>query len=799
MAANREFFLYDEPELVLDMYDHDDFGQDDFLGRAVIKGSEALFLLSGKAGGRRRLNLQPRANVAADYKPKPKRSASSFLPKMGGSSTHHFGLGWSHHSSPKSGGKGGGKSGGKGGGTSGSTGTAAHDAEDEATTEQGSDQIQIYETVSDSGEPLVTGSISLLLELEDEPSLATEIRRWGLDHHLTFPCLVVEIQRCLDQPGPNPTLMLQAKQQAQADAEARAAAEARGELAAGGEVKESGKGAAERRLKRAERKPQTVGGALAKTLGSGLAQVQSLGATISSHITSVLAPTAGHLVFQPYIPRDRAHAHEHSGGEDASPGGGGGVSGEGGGSAAAKPPPLLLSNLASRNVDVAPGGAMRWEHPPDVFLVRIGDDEQHFTLESTARSKATAHAWGMGDPHHHGLEIFPCLRQPVWLTPPKYMLNKRERPKHEFFSVGLDVEVQHTQAGGGMISGLLGVGASSSSGESSSSSSSSESEDWEGAEDESSESSASSGSEALSLTSFAEEVRQRRKQGDRATAKATLVLPVDGQYRSDYALLAHTSSKDKQKAARPSRPSGLGMAKTFVADLRGKGEHGERGDEEEDPEAEARAAVAAELEEARRREEEAEAKAKREHEYAHPPQWGTLALRSVAMAPLDDGAPPGAPANATPSLSKNPGHRPGAGEGVRFRLQLVGLESLLPTPPAPAASRASTAARAVSDGLSAGLGSAKKAARRASNVFTTDDGATKGGGDQATLGGKPEPPPQHRHSPYVCQIRFGDDPTAPSVTVPLPHWSKFDGSDAKVDDPITVSLELPHTLHRERW
>ena len=38
VGANREYFLYDEPELVLDMYDHDDFGADDFLGRAVIKG-----------------------------------------------------------------------------------------------------------------------------------------------------------------------------------------------------------------------------------------------------------------------------------------------------------------------------------------------------------------------------------------------------------------------------------------------------------------------------------------------------------------------------------------------------------------------------------------------------------------------------------------------------------------------------------------------------------------------------------------------------------------------------------------
>jgi hypothetical protein len=77
-------------------------------------------------------------------------------------------------------------------------------------------------------------------------------------------------------------------------------------------------------------------------------------------------------------------------------------------------------------------------------------------------------------------------------------------------------------------------------------------------------------------------------------------------------------------------------------------------------------------------------------------------------------------------------------------------------------------------------------------------GATAGSSSGAGLTSQPAAPPEKRHSPYICQVRFGDDPTVPSVSVPLPHWSKFDGTDAKVDNPTTLSLEVPHTMHRER-
>ena len=51
---------------------------------------------------------------------------------------------------------------------------------------------------------------------------------------------------------------------------------------------------------------------------------------------------------------------------------------------------------------------MRWEHPPDVFLVRIGDDDQHHLLDASARSKTAAHAWGLGDPVSDSLFAWRC-------------------------------------------------------------------------------------------------------------------------------------------------------------------------------------------------------------------------------------------------------------------------------------------------------------------------------------------------------------------------------------------------------
>ena len=157
-----------------------------------------------------------------------------------------------------------------------------------------------------------------------------------------------------------------------------------------------------------------------------------------------------------------------------------------------------------------------------------------------------------------------------------------------------------------------------------------------------------------------------------------------------------------------------------MADIRGEGKDGELGDGEEDPEAEARAAIEAELEAAAEAEAEVKAKAELDHEYTYPPQWGVVALRSMVTTPSTTGAPPHTPKTATPPLSKNPGHRPSAGEGIRFRLQIIGLKSMLPSPPPPAPSRVSTAASrlsaGMSSGLSAGLNSAKKAAKRASKI-----------------------------------------------------------------------------------
>ena len=65
-------------------------------------------------------------------------------------------------------------------------------------------------------------------------------------------------------------------------------------------------------------------------------QVKSIGVTISNKVSSMVAPTTGHLVFQPYA---RQHGDEDElQGRDS----------------------LLLPNIASRNVNIATGGAMRY-------------------------------------------------------------------------------------------------------------------------------------------------------------------------------------------------------------------------------------------------------------------------------------------------------------------------------------------------------------------------------------------------------------------------------------------------------
>ena len=64
-------------------------------------------------------------------------------------------------------------------------------------------------------------------------------------------------------------------------------------------------------------------------------QVKSIGVTISNKVSSMVAPTTGHLVFQPYA---RQHGDEDElQGRDS-----------------------LLPNIASRNVNIVPGGAMRY-------------------------------------------------------------------------------------------------------------------------------------------------------------------------------------------------------------------------------------------------------------------------------------------------------------------------------------------------------------------------------------------------------------------------------------------------------